>query len=348
MGYDLINYIWTSFAILEKDSEINFPKIARLVGRDKSPTMENQFLTRPTSKNSRNRVSIPDLLTVKAYLLQKAKIETDANKLAIETNLISAIDMYRYHIRKVKVTKAFSAEPVVSPTMLELLSRDPTLWKLYDLLYDNSLDSNYDEFVLFRAFAEGMSQYANKLTPFDTPKRKEFKANFFNKLYQKGLVTRHVKGQTTNPVVQELLKAAIGKGLGHHPAVLNIMKDSIYFVAGEFFLQFYDSRRYSGQPDYLLFDGKKFYIADFKPNYQLDTAKSLKDHTCSYSFINGIPQIAVYALIIQQITGIEVECIMFNSDGAITFDPNSSILADINEFMEKYNTGWTPPWSDFT
>ena len=40
------------------------------------------------------------------------------------------------------------------------------------------------------------------------------------------------------------------------------------------------------------------------------------------SFLNSIPQVSVYGLTIQEMTGIEVECIIVNSEGAWSFDPN--------------------------
>ncbi len=64
------------------------------------------------------------------------------------------------------------------------------------------------------------------------------------------------------------------------------------------------------------------------------------------NFINSVPQLTAYALLIQAKTGIKVECILFNKDVSWTFDPNG-MLPRIDEFMIEKDPGFIPPWADF-
>ncbi len=127
---------------------------------------------------------------------------------------------------------------------------------------------------------------------------------------------------------------------------MDILEETIYFLAAEvpLSIDFSDAsgdRTYAGQPDYFLYDKNKgiIYIADYKPDLSVSG-------TSSYSFVNSIPQVAAYALILQELTGIKVECLIFNSEGAMTFDP-SNVLVPINTFMQANIQGWVAPWRDF-
>ncbi len=65
------------------------------------------------------------------------------------------------------------------------------------------------------------------------------------------------------------------------------------------------------------------------------------------NFLNSVPQVAGYGLTIQKQTGIKVECIIVNKDGAWQFNPNG-ILERVNDFMAENKEGFIPPWGDFT
>ena len=93
----------------------------------------------------------------------------------------------------------------------------------------------------------------------------------------------------------------------------------------------------------ILYDpaSKKLIIVDYKPDLSfIDLGK--------HSFINSIPQVAAYALILEEMFGLDssdinIECIIFNSDGAWSFDPHN-VLSPINAFMLQENPGWHAPW----
>ncbi|KKN07526.1 hypothetical protein LCGC14_1066040 [marine sediment metagenome] len=92
----------------------------------------------------------------------------------------------------------------------------------------------------------------------------------------------------------------------------------------------------------LLYDpvSKKLYIADYKPDLDFE---DFGNHNAHDSFINSIPQIAAYALLFKEKFGIEVEGLIFNSEGAWTFKPNV-VLNPINTFMLGIYPTWIPPW----
>lgn len=182
-----------------------------------------------------------------------------------------------------------------------------------------------------------------------SPRIKYSTPEFIHKLK---LATQYKKGDPTNPnIVKKLIKLSEGSGKGaggaiSHESLVDKVKNSDYFVAAELplhtiFNDAFGERSYAGQADYLLYDSanKRFYIADYKPDLSVSDKGA-------YSFINSVPQIAIYALIIQKITGIQVDCLIFNSGGAMEFNPNN-VLASINEFMQENIQSWVAPWEDF-
>ena len=110
-----------------------------------------------------------------------------------------------------------------------------------------------------------------------------------------------------------------------------------------------DSKPFTGQSDYILFDPKGdggkgvIYVADFKPDYS-------SSYAGSYNFINAVPQIACYALLLQKETGLKVKCLIFNADSAMEFDPNKVLTGPhgINKFMEDNIENWKNPWESFS
>jgi hypothetical protein len=278
------------------------------------------------------------LKAAKNKLIEIAKQETDIYKLEVYEKTIIAIDNY-LDIAKTSL-KALASEgyrdaPLVSKSKLKLLSKNAKYSKLCKLL--EQAKSTWYEWLYSRQISTGISLFKDKLAGKDKTK----KAEFIDWLYGIGLVDQWFKGDKRNPkIVKELLKKAKGKGVGDHSPLIDKVKGSRYFVAAEIPLEItVNGKKYAGQIDYLLFDGKRFYIADFKPRY------SISDKGF-WSFVNTIPQVSVYAKVLQQITGIETQCIVFNEGGAITFDPNK-ILDPINNFMQDGNEAWVPPWVDF-
>ena len=63
----------------------------------------------------------------------------------------------------------------------------------------------------------------------------------------------------------------------------------------------------------------------------------------SKNFINSVPQLAIYALIIEEVFGLEVKCVMFNEEGVWEFDPE--ILHDITKWYHDNKISNKPlPW----
>lgn len=66
-----------------------------------------------------------------------------------------------------------------------------------------------------------------------------------------------------------------------------------------------------------------------------------------YSFINSVPQVAGYGLLLQKQGNLKVKSVIFNNKEAWVFDPNK-VLDPINEFMADNINGWYPPWASFS
>lgn len=89
----------------------------------------------------------------------------------------------------------------------------------------------------------------------------------------------------------------------------------------------------------VIYDGV-IYACDYKPDQQSKT-------TPYYSFINSIPQIATYALILKQIFNLkEFKCVTFNKKGAWLYDPLST-LKDITTFMKNNRASVYIPWEPY-
>ena len=92
----------------------------------------------------------------------------------------------------------------------------------------------------------------------------------------------------------------------------------------------------------LLYDPKTntIYVCDYKPDM------SMNDRGY-YSFLNSVPQVAGYGLLLQKQGDLKVKNVIFNNKEAWVFDPNK-VLDPINEFMAENNEGWYPPWAAFS
>ncbi len=99
------------------------------------------------------------------------------------------------------------------------------------------------------------------------------------------------------------------------------------------------SEMIGGYIDLVLVKDGKIYICDYKPglDYNLDPSK-MHD-----SFLNAIPQVAGYAIAFKDMFGLDVECVIFNEDGAWSFDPEDTIDI-VNDFYYKNNKNTFPEW----
>ena len=89
----------------------------------------------------------------------------------------------------------------------------------------------------------------------------------------------------------------------------------------------------------VIYDGV-IYVCDYKPD-QGSKATPYK------SFINSIPQIATYALVIKRTFGLkDVKCVTFNKKGAWLYDPLAS-LTEITKFMLRERDPSSIPWLDY-
>ncbi|MHA1987358.1 MAG: hypothetical protein ACW98D_12030, partial [Promethearchaeota archaeon] len=245
--------------------------------------------------------------------------------------------------------KGFAPQPPTISKSLDILLKEAKYSKLVALL-DKAVET-FDQFKRIRYSSKGIStQFNKRLVGVLSSIKATFIDTFIN---TDKLATLYKRGDTNNPdIVRELIRASQGKGTGaggsiSHEELVNIVKKLKCFLGAEVPLHIDFStasgdRTFAGQPDYFLYDEEKgvIYIADYKPDLSVSDSGHL-------SFVNSIPQIAAYALILQELTGIKVECIIFNSGGAMTFDP-SNVLAPINAFMQANVPGWVAPWKDFS
>jgi hypothetical protein len=89
----------------------------------------------------------------------------------------------------------------------------------------------------------------------------------------------------------------------------------------------------------VIYDGV-VYVCDYKPDQQSQA-------TPYYSFINSIPQIATYALVLKRLFNLkEVKCVTFNKKGAWLYDPLIT-LTDITSFLLRNRESSSIPWLDY-
>ncbi|KKN58657.1 hypothetical protein LCGC14_0549880, partial [marine sediment metagenome] len=196
--------------------------------------------------------------------------------------------------------------------------------------------------------------FNRRLTGFRSDAKKLTKSTFIKNFIKRIISKKYRRGFTTNKMMRTLFTAAKGSGTGHggavsHEEVARRMRKSGYFLASEVpvWINTPNGDLIVGHIDMLLFDPKtnKLIVVDYKP----DLSYSDMGY---YSFINSVPQVAAYGLILQQMLGldassqIQVESVIFNRQGAWSFKPDE-VLTPINEFMLKEGpTGWRPPWID--
>jgi hypothetical protein len=103
------------------------------------------------------------------------------------------------------------------------------------------------------------------------------------------------------------------------------------------------SKLLTGHLDILLKIGDTLFVVDYKP----DGDANPKTKTLSNSFIQSIPQVAVYSKLLRKEFGVKkVVCVTFNHKGeAWIFDDN--ILSDLETYMNKRGFSQYIIWRGF-
>ena len=195
----------------------------------------------------------------------------------------------------------------------------------------------------------GISSFNKRLVGFSSPAGRKTKAEFIDKTIADKIFTEYKYGESPVPdFLNDLFKNSqgFGKGAGgsiSHEVLAVKMQKSQYYIGSEVnvWIQL-ENDHYRGHIDLLLYDAKTntIYVCDYKPDL------SMSDRG-TYSFINSVPQVAGYGLLLQKQGNLKVKSVIFNNKEAWVFDPDS-VLDPINEFMRENIEGWYPPWEAFS
>lgn len=137
----------------------------------------------------------------------------------------------------------------------------------------------------------------------------------------------------------------LGHGSPTHEAVLtNLVRNRDWAIACEVPVYFTPINpklaTLLGHIDVLVYKDSIFYVCDYKPD-QLSKASPYR------SFLNSIPQIATYALVLKQMFNLkEIKCVTFNKKGAWLYDPTETLI-EITEFMNNNGESNYLPWSPY-
>ncbi|KKN25235.1 hypothetical protein LCGC14_0886890 [marine sediment metagenome] len=131
-------------------------------------------------------------------------------------------------------------------------------------------------------------------------------------------------------------------GASHRDVQMLNLRDNSYSLAVELPVYFeYKGQMITGHVDLLLIKDGVLYVADYKPDQTPEIGLNY------LSFLNSVPQLAAYAIVLRDILGIdEVRCITFNKDGAWVFDPDES-LAFIEEFLAVQSKVGQATWTNY-
>ncbi|KKL61501.1 hypothetical protein LCGC14_2194690, partial [marine sediment metagenome] len=132
-------------------------------------------------------------------------------------------------------------------------------------------------------------------------------------------------------------------GASHKDVQILNLKDNSYSLAIELPVYFeYKGQMITGHVDLLLIKDGVLYVADYKPDQSPEIGPNYY-----LSFLNSVPQLAAYAMVLRDILGIdEVRCITFNKDRAWVFDPDES-LAFINKFLTEQGKIDQAIWTNY-
>ncbi|MEJ2277328.1 MAG: hypothetical protein P8Y70_06195, partial [Candidatus Lokiarchaeota archaeon] len=193
---------------------------------------------------------------------------------------------------------------------------------------------------------------------FDSNDAKELKQDFIDYLSDKDFFkswSDNVKDSEISEVTEHLMKAVsvhreLEPNIFYKHANLELLLKDLMSegLAAESPMFIKIAERYwTGHSDLIFRKSDTIYIADYKPNYNLEG-------TPAEHFVNAFPQLISYALtILSQIDkGLKVKCIVFNNEQAVEFDP-IEIFTPIKEFLQgdfdqtdsrawrDYNRDWT-------
>jgi len=194
-----------------------------------------------------------------------------------------------------------------------------------------------------------ISSFNKRLVGFGSDIKKVVKAEFIDKIIADKLVTEYKYGKGLVPdFLKDLFKNSQGSGEGaggsiSHEVLAKRMQRSQYYIGSEVCVWIdLEDDHYAGHIDLLLYDQKTntIYVCDYKPDL------SMSDRG-AYSFINSVPQVSGYGLLLQKQGNLKIKNVIFNNKEAWVFDPNK-VLDPINKFMADNNEGWYPPWAAFS
>ncbi len=246
----------------------------------------------------------------------------------------------------VKITK--------NSLMLDILNQYPELKK--HLNHVNLLQGFPMEILEKYSEAVRISYLNKKITGFTTDAQRKIKMDFIkNKLIKTGTIQQYVYGKDKSKIpsiINELFEKSqdVWNGIESplkgarnsisHELLADRFLSSTSFIGSEIPVWIYlGEDLYAGHIDLLLYKDDTLYVVDYKPDMDMGDGYT--------NFLNSVPQVAGYGLTIQKQTGIKVECIIVNKNGAWQFNPNG-ILEKINDFMAENKEGFVPPWGDFT
>jgi len=102
-----------------------------------------------------------------------------------------------------------------------------------------------------------------------------------------------------------------------------------------------DGKVYNGHVDFFQVDGNKIRLIDYKPDLNFDPSS---DNVAKH-FIDSIPQVASYGIILNLMFGIlgyEIECVTFNENGYYIYDPYKALESSVDFYYGHIGT--LPDW----
>ena len=190
---------------------------------------------------------------------------------------------------------------------------------------------------------------------FKTYNQRDIKQQFIEQTLRKYSETNiPTEVQHLMELARKALDVAIKKGepFDAHQSVLNYIRlNSKNAIGTEIPVYIFALRGHiTGHIDLLMVIGDTLYVCDYKPRELLKTRipqKGKNDRLLtSRNFINSVPQVASYALIVKKMFGIKnVKCVSFNEDNLVLYEPEG-ILKDITIFMYK-EVNKKPIWGKY-
>ncbi|MBY9006902.1 MAG: helix-turn-helix domain-containing protein [Candidatus Lokiarchaeota archaeon] len=202
-----------------------------------------------------------------------------------------------------------------------------------------------------------VSEFDNKLTKIDKKTKEEFIDHFREKYVV--LINLPIKGKNKLDKFDKLVLKAILELIEysqneyynqnqlwsvwpkHGFVTSRILYKSKYAVASETPIWIYsdtEQKYLTGHVDLIMIIDGVVYVCDFKPNYSNNTKPASKN------FINSIPQVAIYGLIIKKNFNIEnLYCITFNKESAWVYNP-CTVINEVTKFLHRHNQNIKQSW----